>query len=59
MTQEEIDAAVDDAVAHDFRVGIHANGDVAIDRVLNAYERVLKELERRKTQGSGSSIARL
>ena len=42
MTQEEIDAAVDDAVAHDFRVGIHANGDVAIDRALNAYERVLK-----------------
>ena len=42
MTQEEIDAAVDDAVAHDFRVGIHANGDVAIDRVLNAYERVLE-----------------
>jgi predicted amidohydrolase YtcJ len=43
MTQEEIDAAVDDAVAHDFRVGIHANGDVAIERVLNAYERVLKD----------------
>jgi len=43
MTQEEIDAAVDDAVAHDFRVGIHANGDVAIDRVLNAYERVLRD----------------
>lgn len=43
MTQEEIDAAVDDAVAHDFRIGIHANGDVAIDRVLNAYERVLKD----------------
>ena len=42
MTQEEIDAAVDDAVAHDFRIGIHANGDVAIDMVLNAYERVLK-----------------
>jgi hypothetical protein len=42
MTQDEIDAAVDDAVAHNFRVGIHANGDVAIDRVLNAYERVLK-----------------
>ncbi|MGB5353476.1 MAG: amidohydrolase [Woeseia sp.] len=41
MTQEEIDAAVDDAVAHDFRIGIHANGDVAIDRVLKAYERVL------------------
>lgn len=42
MTQEEIDAAVDDAVAHDFRVGIHANGDVAIDMVLKSYERVLK-----------------
>ncbi|HNP62416.1 MAG TPA: amidohydrolase family protein [Woeseiaceae bacterium] len=41
MTQEAIDAAVDDAVAHDFRVGIHANGDVTIDMVLNAYERVL------------------
>ena len=41
MTPEEIDAAVDDAVAHDFRVAIHANGDVAIDRVLTAYERVL------------------
>lgn len=41
MTQEQIDEAVDDAVAHDFRVGIHANGDVAIDMVLRAYERVL------------------
>ena len=45
MTQEQIDEAVDDAVAHDFRVGIHANGDVAIDRVLKAYERVLKNHE--------------
>jgi predicted amidohydrolase YtcJ len=42
MTQEQIDNAVDDAVAHGFRVGIHANGDVAIDMVLKAYERVLK-----------------
>ena len=42
MSQEEIDHAVDDAVAHNFRVGIHANGDVAIERVMNAYERVLK-----------------
>ena len=41
MTQEAIDAAVADAHAHDFRIGIHANGDVAIDRVLSAYERVL------------------
>jgi predicted amidohydrolase YtcJ len=43
MTQEEIDAAVDDAVAHDFRIAIHANGDIAIDRVLKAYERVLQD----------------
>ncbi len=43
MTQEEIDAAVDDAVAHGFRVGIHANGDLTIDMVLKAYERVLKD----------------
>jgi hypothetical protein len=42
MSQEEIYDAVDDAVAHGFRVGIHANGDLTIDMVLKAYERVLK-----------------
>lgn len=42
MSQEEIDAAVDDAIAHNWRVGIHANGDVTIDMVLKAYERVLE-----------------
>ena len=42
MTQEEIDAAVDDAVNHNFRIGIHANGDITIDMALKAYERVLK-----------------
>lgn len=41
MSQEEIDDAVDDAVAHGFRIGIHANGDLTIDMVLNAYERIL------------------
>ena len=41
MSQQEIDAAVDDAVASGFRVAIHANGDVTIDMVLDAYERVL------------------
>lgn len=45
MSQEEIYAAVDDAVAHGFRAGIHANGDLTIDMVLNAYERVLAEHE--------------
>lgn len=42
MTQEEIYDAVDDAVAHGFRVGIHANGDLTIEMVLNAYERALR-----------------
>jgi len=42
MGQNEIDAAVDDAVANGFRIGIHANGDVTIDMVLKAYERVLE-----------------
>ena len=45
MSQEEIDAAVDDAVANDFRIGIHANGDVTINMVLKAYERVLANWE--------------
>lgn len=40
MTQEEIHQAVEDAHRHDWRIGIHANGDVTIDMVLNAYERV-------------------
>jgi predicted amidohydrolase YtcJ len=43
MDQSQIDEAVQDAVASGFRVGIHANGDVAIDMTLNAYERVLKD----------------
>ncbi len=42
MTQEEINDAVDDAVSHGFRVGIHANGDLTIAMVLNAYESVLQ-----------------
>ncbi len=40
MDQEEIHEAVEDAVAHGFQPAIHANGDVTIDMVLNAYERV-------------------
>jgi predicted amidohydrolase YtcJ len=46
MTQEEIHEAVEDAHRHDFQVGIHANGDLAIDMVLNAYERVLEKWPR-------------
>ena len=43
MTQQEIDEAVEDAHRNGWQVGIHANGDVTIDMVLNAYERVLKQ----------------
>jgi hypothetical protein len=42
MDQQQIDAAVQDALAHGFRIGIHANGDVTIGMVLDAYERGLK-----------------
>jgi hypothetical protein len=43
MNQQEIDAAVADALANGWRVGIHANGDVTIDMVLKAYEAGLKD----------------
>jgi len=43
LSQEEIHEAVEDAHRHNWQVGIHANGDVTIDMVLNAYERVLAE----------------
>ena len=43
MTQKEIDDGVEDAHRNGFQVGIHANGDVTIDMVLRAYERVLKQ----------------
>jgi predicted amidohydrolase YtcJ len=43
MTQQEIHDAVEEAHRANFQVGVHANGDVAIDMVLNAYERVLKQ----------------
>ena len=40
MSQDELNDAADDADAHDLQIGVHANGDVAIDMVLKAYERV-------------------
>jgi len=42
MTQREIDEVVEDGHRHNFQVCIHANGDVTIDMVLKAYERVLE-----------------
>jgi predicted amidohydrolase YtcJ len=43
MTQQEIHERVEDAHRNRWQVGIHANGDVTIDMVLQAYERVLKQ----------------
>jgi hypothetical protein len=42
MSQQEIHEVVEDAHRHNWQIGIHANGDVTIDMVLNAYERVLE-----------------
>ena len=46
MTQDEIHEAVEDTHRNGFQIGIHANGDVAIDMVLNAYERVIEKWPR-------------
>lgn len=43
MSADEVLTAVHDARDHGFQIGIHANGDVTIAMVLNAYEKVLKE----------------
>ena len=40
MSQDEIDLAADEADRLGFQIGIHANGDVAIDMVLKAFEKV-------------------
>ena len=42
MSQEEVHEAVEEAHRAGWQVAIHANGDVAIDHVLNAYERMQK-----------------
>jgi predicted amidohydrolase YtcJ len=41
MTQEELDTNVMNAHHAGFQIGIHANGDVPIEMVLNAYEKAL------------------
>jgi predicted amidohydrolase YtcJ len=46
MTAAEIQAAVEEAHRAGFQIGIHANGDVAIGYVLDAYERVQREFPR-------------
>ena len=46
MTAQEINEAVEDAHRAGFQIGIHANGDVTIGYVLDAYERVQKQFPR-------------
>ncbi|HJO02407.1 MAG TPA: amidohydrolase [Acidobacteriota bacterium] len=50
MSQEEIHEAVEDAHRAGWQVAIHANGDVTIDMVLQAYERVQKLWPRNDTR---------
>jgi predicted amidohydrolase YtcJ len=40
MQQKDLHEVVEEAHRNKFQIGIHANGDVAIDMVLQAYERV-------------------
>ena len=40
MTQDELYAAAEEADRYGFQMGVHANGDVAIDMVLKVYERI-------------------
>src|SRR5262249_21396019 len=42
ITQEKLNDVVADIHASGFQVGVHANGDVAIDMVLRAYELALR-----------------
>ena len=46
INQEDLNAAVEEAHRAGWRVGTHANGDVAIDMVLTAYERAQQLLPR-------------
>jgi predicted amidohydrolase YtcJ len=46
MDQDEIHERVEEAHRAGFQIGIHANGDVTIDMVLNAYERMQREFPR-------------
>lgn len=43
VKQEEIDARVLKAHAAGWQVGVHANGDVAIEMVLSSFERAIRE----------------
>ena len=46
MTREELEAAVEEAHCAGWQIGVHANGDVAIDMVLTAYARAQEKCPR-------------
>lgn len=46
MTEDEIHAGVEEAHRTGYQIGIHANGDVTIEMVLEAYERVQQKWPR-------------
>jgi predicted amidohydrolase YtcJ len=50
MTQDEIHEVVEEAHRGGWQIAIHANGDVTIDMVLNAYERMQQEYPREDTR---------
>ena len=50
MSQEELNEAVEEAHAAGWQVGVHANGDVTIGMVLDAYERALRASPRQDTR---------
>jgi predicted amidohydrolase YtcJ len=50
MTEEEIHESVENAHRNDYQVAIHANGDVTIQMVLDAYERVQRLWPRENTR---------
>lgn len=47
MEEEEVYEFAKKAQKADWQIGIHANGDVAIDKALNIYERLQKEYPRK------------
>src|SRR5215510_6234644 len=47
MTEEDLYARARQAHQAGWQIGVHANGDVAIDQVLRVYERLQRELPRR------------
>jgi predicted amidohydrolase YtcJ len=49
-TQDKLNDQVADAHAARWQVGVHANGDVAIDMVLTAYDLALRQHPRRDTR---------